>query len=76
MEQVGAAILAYLDGDLRAAGQQIVALGLHPAEARPFFLVMLAHCVADAEARPKPHDCWARPTRYGTGSACSGSPGS
>jgi DNA-binding CsgD family transcriptional regulator len=25
-----------------------VALGLHPAEARPFFLVMLAHCVADA----------------------------
>ena len=48
MEQVGAAILAYLDGDLRAAGQQIVALGLHPAEARPFFLVMLAHCAADA----------------------------
>jgi DNA-binding CsgD family transcriptional regulator len=47
MEQVGAAILAYLDGDLRAGEQQIVALRLHPAEARPFFLVMLAHCAAD-----------------------------
>jgi DNA-binding CsgD family transcriptional regulator len=48
MEQVGAAILAYLDGDLRGTGQSIVALRLHPAEARPFFLVMLAHCAADA----------------------------
>ena len=47
MEQVGAAILAYLDGDLRDAGQSIVALRLHPAEARPFFLAMLAHCAAD-----------------------------
>ena len=47
MEQVGAAILAYLDGDLHRAGQSIVALGLHPAEARPFFLAMLAHCAAD-----------------------------
>jgi predicted ATPase len=47
MEQVGAAILAYLDGALRDAGQSIVALRLHPAEARPFFLAMLAHCAAD-----------------------------
>jgi DNA-binding CsgD family transcriptional regulator len=28
--------------------RSIVALRLHPAEARPFFLVMLAHCAADA----------------------------
>jgi len=48
MEQVGTAILAYLDGDLRGAEQTVVALGLHPAEARPFFLAMLAHCAADA----------------------------
>jgi DNA-binding CsgD family transcriptional regulator len=47
MEQVGAAILAYLDRDLHRAGQSIAALGLHPAEARPFFLAMLAHCAAD-----------------------------
>jgi predicted ATPase/DNA-binding CsgD family transcriptional regulator len=48
MEQVDPAIRAYLDGDLREAEQQIVALRLHPAEARPFFLVMLAHCAAEA----------------------------
>jgi len=48
MEQVGAAILAYLHGDLRDTEQSILALRLHPAEARPFFLVILAHCAADA----------------------------